>query len=232
MRLLKEYAVLYDLYRRRVTILKILTFVCLLIFFLAFAAMFLRDFPFELLLVMLGMIFPAIMFAVLWLISSVRTRKFLKSFSPPQLDAINREAASCEKCEGLLVTSQALVVARFGLEAVPLDNVLWVYAYTNETLWWWIPIWKDAMMVIAGRDHKIRYLRIKSNQYAYDFIQSELLKYRQDFIFGNEGGLADIYKHDIQRMIDFSLECAEKRKRWEEYYNENRSFEYLNGGPK
>ena len=36
-------------------------------------------------------------------------------------------------------------------------------------------------------------------------------KHRQDIIFGYEGGLDNIYKHQIQRMIDFNLECAEKR---------------------
>lgn len=65
-------------------------------------------------LAMLGMIFPAILFAVLWLISGVRTRKFVKAFSPLQLNIINRKAASCEKCEGLFVTSHAVIVDRFG----------------------------------------------------------------------------------------------------------------------
>lgn len=214
MKQLKEYAILYDLYCRRVVKLKILTCVCLLIFFLTFATIFLRNFPFELQLVMLGMIFPAAMFAGIWLISSVRTRKFIKTFSPMELNIINREAASCEKCEGMFVTSRALVVARFGLEAVPLANVLWVYSYcTTETLWWLIPIQKDATIVIAGRDHKMRSFRIKSNQDAYDFIQTELLKYRQDIIFGNEDGLLEIYKRDIQRMIGFSHESAEIRKK-------------------
>lgn len=214
MRVLKEYAVLYDLYRRRVTKLKILTFICLLFVPLAFATIFLDMFPFGLQLAMLGMIFPAIMFAIMWLISSVRTRRFLKAFSPLQLNIINREAASCEKCEGLFVTSHAVIVARFGLDYILMSNALWVYltVITNK-LEGLIPIGKDSWLVFKGRDHKERLIRIKNNQKAYDFMQTELLKHRQDIIFGYEGGLDDIYKHQMQRMIDFSLECAEKRKK-------------------
>lgn len=228
MKLLKEYNILYDLHRRRATKLKMLTFMCLLIFFLAFATMFLRDFPFELQLVMLGMIFPAAPLGTLWLISSVRTRKFLKAFSPQQLAIINREAASCEKCEKMFVTSQAVVAARFGLEFVRMENVLWVYTYfTTQDLWGVVPIWKDTFMVIAGKDHKMHNFRIKNTQDAYDFIQTELLKHRLDIVFGDEPGLGDIYKHDIQRMIDFSLECAEKRKNWREYYHEHELSEHI-----
>lgn len=213
MKQLKEYAVFYDLYRRRVTKLKILTFICLLFVPLAFATMFLKNFPFGLQLVMLGMIFPSAMFASMWLISSVRTRKFLKSFSPMQLNIMNREAASCEKCEGLFVTSHAVIVARFGLEFVLMSNVLWVYvdvmSYRLEGL---IPIAKDSWLIFKSRDHKVHNIRIKNNQKAYDFMRTELLKHRQDIVFGYESGLDDIYKNNIQRMIDFSLECAENRK--------------------
>lgn len=213
MKQLKEYAVFYDLYCRRVTKLKILTFICLLFVPLAFATMFLKNFPFGLQLVMLGMIFPSAMFASMWLISSVRTRKFLKSFSPMQLNIMNREAASCEKCEGLFVTSHAVIAARFGLEFVLMSNVLWVYvdvmSYRLEGL---IPIAKDSWLIFKGRDHKVHNIRIKNNQKAYDFMRTELLKHRQDIVFGYESGLEDIYKNNIQRMIDFSLECAENRK--------------------
>lgn len=214
MKQLKEYAILYDLYRRRVTKLKILTFMCLLFVPLAFATMFLKNFPFGLQLVMLGMIFPAAMFASMWLISGVRTRKFIKSFSPLQLSCINREAASCEKCEGLFVTSHAVILARFGLDFVLMSNVLWVYTevITNK-LEGLIPIGRDSWLIFKGRDHKVRYIRIKNNQKAYDFIRTELLKHRQDIVFGYEGGMDDIYKNNMQRMIDFSLECAENRKK-------------------
>lgn len=212
MRLLKQYSVLYDLYRRRVVKLKILTLICLLFVPLAFATIFLGNFPFGLQLAMLGMIFPAIMFAMMWLISSVRTRKFLKAFSPPQLNTINREAASCEKCEGLFVTSHAVIVARFGLDFILMSNVLWVYlAVITNKLEGLLPIGKESWLVFKGRDHKQRFIRIKNNQKAYDFMQTELLKHRQDIIFGYEGGLDNIYKHQIQRMIDFNLEYAEKR---------------------
>lgn len=231
MKQLKQYNILYDLYRRRVTILKILTFICLLCIPLAFATFPLDNFPFGLQLAMLGMIFPAILFAALWLISSVCTRKFLKAFSPLQLSIINREAASCEKCEGLLVTSHAVIIARFGLQYIKMSTVLWVYLWVvNNKLEGLIPIGKDSWLVFKGRDHKERLIRIKNSQKAYDFMQTELLKHRQDIIFGYEWGLDDIYKHQIQRMIDFSLECAEERKKeWRKPYREYGLSEHFTG---
>lgn len=102
-----------------------------------------------------------------------------------QLNIINREAVSCEKCEGLFVTSQAVIVDRFGLEFILMSNVLRVYlAVITNKLEGLIPIGKDSWLVFKGRDHKERLIRIKNNPKAYDFMQTELLKYRQDIIFG------------------------------------------------
>lgn len=210
---LKEYRNLYDLYRRGIRRLKIPFFICLLIFFMAFVTMYF-DFPFEVYLAMMGMIFPAILFGLLWLIFSIKTRKLLKSFSSYQLSVMNREAPGCKMCEGLLVTSHAVIRARFGLDFVPMANVLWVYVtVTVDKLEGLIPIWKSTMMIFAGRDHKWRGFRIKNNQKAYDFIQTELLEHRQDIIFGYNEDLEVLYRNDIKRMIDLSLNYAEERKK-------------------
>lgn len=148
-----------------------------------------------------------------------------------QLNIINREAVSCEKCEGLFVTSQAVIVDRFGLEFILMSNVLRVYlAVITNKLEGLIPIGKDSWLVFKGRDHKERLIRIKNNPKAYDFMQTELLKYRQDIVFGYEGGLDDIYIYQMQRMIDFILECAEKRKKkWRKHCNEYGLSEHFTG---
>lgn len=217
MKQLKEYDFLRKFYRRSMMKTKIPFFVCLLIF-IAFPIGAYVDVPFEVTLAMMGMIFPIILFGLLWLIFSIKTKKCLKLFSPSQLNMINREAASCEVCNGILVTSQAVIGARFGLELVPMATLLWVYiSVTTEKLEGLIPIYKYTMLVFAGRDHKQRGFRIKNNQKAYYFVQEELLKYRQDIVFGYEDGMDYIYKNDINRMIAFSLECAEKRKKETEY---------------
>lgn len=211
---LKEYGNLYAFYRRGIRRLKIPFFICLLIFFLAFVAIYFDIFPFGVELAMMGMIFPAILFGLLWLIFSIRTRKLIKSFSSYQLSVMDREAAGCKMCEGLFVTSHAVVRARFGLEFVPLANVLWVYVnVTVDKLEGLIPIWKDTMLILAGRDHKWRGFRIKNNQKAFGFIQTELLQHRQDIVFGYDENLADMYRNDIKRMIDLSLKYAEERKK-------------------
>lgn len=214
MKQLKEYGNLNKLYRRCMRKMKIPFFICLLIFILSFATFFFRDFPFEVTLAMMGMIFPVMLFGLLWLISSIRTKTQLKYFSLHQLFRINEEAASCEVYNGMLVTSQAVIRARFGLQFVPMSNVLWVYiTVTTGRLEGLIPIYKETMLVFAGRDHKKREFRIKNDQKAYDLVQTELLKYRQDIVFGYEDRLDDIYRDDLKRMIAYSLECEENRKK-------------------
>lgn len=211
---LKKYGNLHQLYRRSVRKFKIPFFVCLLSFILGFATFVIDNFPFGLSLAMLGMIFPAVLFGILWLIAFIRTKVLLKPFSPQQLNTIDKEAPSCEMCEGLLVTSQAIVGSKIGLELVPMANVLWVYTTVmTQKLEGVIPIYKDTTLIVAGRDHKRCGFRIKNNQKAFLFIQEELLKHRLDIVFGYERGMDDIYKNDINRMIAFSQECAEKRKK-------------------
>lgn len=213
MKQLKKFSNLYRIYRRSVKKFKIPFWVCLSIFILGFVTFVIDNFPFELSLVMLGMIFPAVLFGILWLIAFIRTKKLLKPFSAQQLNMINNEAPSCEMCEGLLVTGQAIVGSKIGLELVPMANVLWVYTTVmTHRLEGVIPIYKDTTLIIAGRDHKQRGFRIKNNQKAFLFMQEELLKHRLDIVFGYERGMDDIYKHDINRMIAFSQECAEIRK--------------------
>lgn len=214
MKQLKKYDGLYHFYCRSIRKFKIPFFICLIIFILGFATFVIDNFPFGISLAMLGMIFAAILFGILWLISSIRTRKLLKAFSPQQLNMINNEAPSCAMCEGLFVTSQAVVGTKIGLELVPMKNVLWVYTMVmTSKLEGLITVHKDTTLIIAGRDHKRYGFRIKNNQEAFRFMQTELLKHRLDIVFGYEIGMDDIYKHDINRLIAFSQECAEKRQK-------------------
>ncbi|MDO4333979.1 MAG: hypothetical protein Q4C58_15035 [Eubacteriales bacterium] len=214
MKPLKNYSNLYQLYLRSIKKFKIPFFICLLLFILAFATFVFDHFPFGLTLAMMGMIFPAILFGLLWLIASIRTKKHLKRFSSQQLKVIDDEIPSRSMYEGLVVTSPAIVGTKVGLELVPLANVLWVYTnVTTGRLDGLIPIYKDTTLMIADRDHKQYGFRIKNNQKAFSFIQSELLKHRLDIVFGYERGMDDIYKKDINRLIAFSQECAEKRQK-------------------
>lgn len=214
MKQLKKYGNLYHFYRRSIRKFKIPFLICLLIFILAFATFVIDNFPFGLTLAMLGMIFPAMLFGILWLFSSIWTKKHLKSFSPQQLNTINSEAPSCAICNGLFVTSQAVVGTKIGLQFMSMTNVLWVYTVvTTDRLEGVIPIHKYTMLIIAGRDHKQCGFRIKNNQEAFRFLQTELLKHRLDIVFGYERGMDFIYKNDINRIIAFSQECAEKRQK-------------------
>lgn len=211
---LKNYDSLYRLYRRSIKKCKIPFWVCLLIFILAFGTFFIDNFPFGLTLAMLAMIFPAVLFGILWMVSSIRTKKHLKFLSRQQLTIINREVPFCAMCDGLLVTSQAVVGTKLGLQFAPMTNVLWVYTMVMvNKLAGVITVHKDTTLIFAGRDHKKCLFCIKNNQEAFSFIQTELLKHRLDIVFGYELGMDDIYKHDINRMIAFSQECADKRRK-------------------
>lgn len=210
---LKRYNNLYPLYCKSRRKIKIPFFICLALFVLAFATFLIDSFPFGVSLTMFFMIFPAILFGVLWLIASIRTKKQLKAFSPQQLTMINQEIPSSEMYENILVTSQAVICAQLGLQLVPMSNILWIYANVMTTkLNGVLPIHKSTTLVFANRDHKQPCFHIKNNQKAFQFVQAELLKYRLDFVFGYERGMDDIYKNDINRLIAFSLECADKRK--------------------
>lgn len=214
MKQLKGYKNLYQQYKKCRNKFMIPFFVCLVIPFLSPVPFFIFDtVPLGVLLVMLGMIFPAILFGVLWLCTGIRTKKHLKAFMPQQLDRIDREFPSKTMCEGLAVTGEAVIGTKLGLELVPMSSVLWVYRNVTVTkLNGVIPVHKDTALVFAGRDRKKYAFKIKNKGNAFEFIQSELLKYRLDVVFGFERGMDDIYKNDLNRLIAFSQECAEKRR--------------------
>lgn len=208
---LKEYEHLHRMYQTSIRKFKIPFFVCLLLFLLAFPTLMLYGFPFGLSMFMLFMIFPAILFAVLWAIASIKTKNQLKPFTALQLNYINNEITSCSSCEGFFVTSEAVVYNKIGLQLIPMDNILWVYPLTTTTwLNFIIPIHKDTMLMFAGKDQKTRGFYVKNKGDAYTFLQSELFKHRLDIIFGYEKEMENIYNSDLNRMIAFSQESAEK----------------------
>ncbi len=213
---IKSYPNLYKMCRKCINKFKIPFFVCLTIFILAFATFLIDNFPFALTLIMMAMVFPAIMCGILWPVFAARVKKTLKAFYPQQLSAIDAEIPSAAECEGLLVTSQAVICKKLGFTLIPMTNVLWVYPeIIVEKLNGIIPIRKYTMLHFAGRDKKRYAFNIKNSQKAYDFIRSKLLCYRQDIVFGTEYGMDKIYNEDINRMIAFSQECAAKRQNGE-----------------
>ncbi|TCL60610.1 hypothetical protein EDD76_102309 [Kineothrix alysoides] len=211
---LKDYDNLYLLYCRSRNKVIAPFFFFLILFVLAFATFLVDGFPFELTLVMMGMIFPAILLGIIWPIFSIRMKKSLKAFSPQQLHIINNEILSNTMYEKLLVTSQAVVSNKLGLVLVPIANIVWVYTeVVVDKLEDIIPLYKQTSLIIACRDRKKYIFRIKNNGKAFQFIQEELLRHRQDIVFVNERGMEEIYKNDINRMIAFGQECARERQK-------------------
>lgn len=211
---LSDYKNLRHLYRKSRNLFMILFFIFLVIALSAIPlAAFVEQFPFDLAMLMLLMIFPALMFGVFWLIARIRTKKQLQMFTQQQLATIDKEVLNRPICERLTVTGWAVVSSQFGLQMVPMADVLWVYLdVTVGKLEGVLPVYKTTSLFIAGRDGRKRAFHIKNNKKAFDFLCAELLKYRQDIVFGYEHGLDDIYKNDRKRMIAFAQECAEQRE--------------------
>lgn len=213
MKAYKEYSNLYRLYSKNRNVFMVPFFVFLAIFVLAVPTMIIDNFPFGVTITMLMMIFPALLYAILWPVFLARTKKTFKAFTPMQLSQINTELLSRTGYDGLTVTSQAVVGTKLGLQLVPLANILWVYKNVTVTkLNGIIPIHKETQLIIADRNHKMHSFKIKNKGEALEFVTSELLKYKQDIVIGFERGMDDIYKKDINRLIAFSQECAEKRQ--------------------
>lgn len=213
MKQLKEYDNLEQIYEHGIRKYKVCFWIFLLLFIAAIGTFLIDGFPFEFSMLLLFMIFPALMFGVIWLVMSLRTQKQLKPFSPGQLKMINEESRMTAEFDGFQITSQAVLHKTMGLELVPMKTLLWVYTDVTVTkLEGMVPIHKDTVVIFAGTDKKKYGFRIKNNQRVMPFLVSELLKYRQDLVFGNEYGLENIYKNDMNRMIRFAQECAEKRK--------------------
>lgn len=214
MKQLKEYDNLNHIYEHGIRKFKVCFWIFLVLTVAAFGTFLIDGFPFEFSMLLLFMIFPTLMFGVIWLVMSLRTKKQLKPFSPGQLKMINEESRQAPEFDGFQVTSQAVLHQRMGLEMVPMKTLLWVYTDVTVTrLEGMVPIHKDTVVIFAGTDKKKYGFRIKNNQRVMPFLVSELLKYRLDLVFGNEYGLEDIYKRDMNRMIRFAQECAEKRKK-------------------
>lgn len=213
MKKLKKYSNLHRLYRRSVRKFKIPFFICLIILIPVFAIFVIAN-SFELMHLTIPMICLTFLLGISWLFTNILTKMELKQFSPHQLNMIDNEVPSCAVCEGFLVTSQSIVRAKTGLEFVPMTKVLWVYALSHTTRYKEsMDLCKSTSLIIAGRNHKKRVFHIKNNRKAFCFIQSELLKHRLDIVFGYNRKLEDIYKNDINKMIDLSQEYADKRRK-------------------
>ncbi len=126
MRKLENCNNLYTMYRRSFRGVKISFFIFLVLFLLSFATFF-TDFPFDLTMIMMLMIIPAIGMGIIWLILRGRTAKLLAQFSSQELEQINNEIPMHQMLEGFVVTRHALINSKGTLMLFPIRNLLWIY---------------------------------------------------------------------------------------------------------
>lgn len=207
MKQLKKYDNLYQLHRKSLKKFKIAINVSFAIFVLGFVTIFFDFIPFDVTMVMMLSIIPVIIFSLALPIASAKTAKIFKTLTPEQIEKIDAQLYAAKNCGGMYVTEDAIVDTRAGLYIIPTGDALWVYMETYEA-----GLASTHQLVVADRNGKKRYLVLRYGEEGYQFIRTEMLKYRQNIVFGNEFGLDDIYKNDIKRMIAFAEEAAEKYK--------------------
>lgn len=207
----KVYNQLHTLYSKRRNTMMFLIFTPLILAVLGFIAVFIEVLNYMGLLFVMCMLLFFIGFGIVWFFARLQMKKSLKVFSPQQLKMMNEEISYSNRYEGWIVTSQAVINARGGLIAVPIKNILWVYKSEIINKAYHIFSIKTTSIVFAGRDKKKRGFVIKNKGNAYEFLQDELLKHKLDIIFGYEIGMDEIYQKDINRMISFAQECADRR---------------------
>lgn len=205
MKHLKKYDNLYQLYRKSTRKIRIPVFVFLGIFVLSIVTFFFDFVPFDVTMVMMLSIIPAAIFGLVLPIVSGRTAKIFKTLTPEQIEKIDAQLYAADNCGGMYVTAEAIVDTRAGLYLVPTGDALWVYMDSYDA-----GLTSTCQLVVADRNGKKRYLVLRHGEEGYHFIQTEMLKYRQNIVFGNEFGLDDIYKKDRARMIAFAEEEAEQ----------------------
>lgn len=211
MRKLENCNNLYTMYRRSFRGVKISFFIFLVLFLLSFATFF-TDFPFDLTMIMMLMIIPAIGMGIIWLILRGRTAKLLAQFSSPELEQINNEIPMHQMLEGFVVTRHALINSKGTLMLFPIRNLLWIYKYEQTFSYYGIRVGKTSCLMVAGRDKKRYACNIKNKSKAIDFIQAELSKYRTDIIYGYDDELETMFKKDINRMIALSKDFGSRQQ--------------------
>lgn len=214
MKQLKKYENLYALYRKSRNSFRIPYYICLAVFVLSFVTIFL-DVPFELSMIMLMAIIPAIILKIALLVIRHRTVKFASQFSEHELSEINNEIPLRQKNEGFLVTKHAVICGcnKGGLLLYPVKNMLWVYKnVTTGRLYGLIPIYKYTVLVFAGKDKKRRTFTVKNKGNIVEFLRAELSKYRMDIIYGYENGLDTMYRKDIDQMITLAEQYAKRQQ--------------------
>ena len=107
-----------------------------------------------------------------------------------------------------------MVSIKAGLVLLPLSDILWVYPYTiTEKYNHLIPVWKHSTMTVCCRSGKQYRFNIKNSLNAYRFFRAELLKHKQDVIFGYDTELDVMLRENRRQMILLAQSDADNQRR-------------------
>lgn len=210
MKQLKNYVNLHAIYRKvqRKWLIGMIGF--FILFLSSFVIIFL-DLPFDLAMIMMLMLIPAIGAAIIYLGVRVITARSLKRFTQEELARIDNAIPMAQMQNGFCVTYDAVVCSKGKCFLYPVRDVLWVYGHVLTTrLYGVIPVSRNSFVVIAGKDHKRYTCRTKNRNNAVDnaveFLKAGLSQYRKGIFYGYSADLDTLFQKDFNRMLAMSQE--------------------------
>ncbi|MCH5272729.1 MAG: hypothetical protein J1E35_03555 [Lachnospiraceae bacterium] len=211
---LKEYENLYKLYRRSQTKRLLLFAVFFGLFVLSFLLM-ITDVPFDIIMVMMLMIMPAIAVGIICLVMRRMTAKSLARFTSDELRRIDSAVLTIPMQRGFGVTRDALVSSKGRLFLYPVKDILWIYKHVDTTkLYGIITVSKISSVVIAGKDKKRYDFIIKNKSNIVEFLQKELQPYRKGIIYGYAPELDKMFNKEFDKMVS---SCEEYEREHNEF---------------
>ncbi len=197
----KVYRNLYELYKKQQN-KRMIAFYILIALFLSTLIIFATDLPFEVGIVTMMMIFPAIGVGVVALVFKSRSKKSFERFTPEELARIDSQIPMLTFNEGYAVTQDAIINTKKELFLYPVKDILWIYKNVSTVRYYGvIPVSKTSTVMIAGTDHKIYGHPTKNKTDIIEDLHNELIQYRKGIFYGYSPEIEQMFKKNFDSMV-------------------------------
>lgn len=197
----KVYRNLYELYKKQQS-KRMIAFYILIALFLSTLIIFATDLPFEVGIVTMMMIFPAIGVGVVALVFKSRSKKSFERFTPEELARIDSQIPMLTFNEGYAVTQDAIINTKKELFLYPVKDILWIYKNVSTVRYYGvIPVSKTSTVMIAGTDHKIYGHPTKNKTDIIEDLHNELIQYRKGIFYGYSPEIEQMFKKNFDSMV-------------------------------
>lgn len=157
-------------------------------------------------IILVDMLFISLLFA--FMVKQLK-KKFLKRFSAEQLERIDKECQNAPQKEGFMVTSDALMYFMPAIIALPMQDLVWVYAL-EQTHNKGVFLSKTYYAIVAVTRDKKSYTLLRGTRstelvnQVMRFLHEHLTKFRPHVIFGHTEALDTMRKKDFARMVQIA----------------------------